>query len=297
MEGAGAPRRGGNRMASFTNQATLRYNGLSVASNTVTGQMISPLAVTKTAVEDVYAPGDTISYVISLVNDGSATYEGLTLADDLGGYEAGGGTAYPLAYVADSIRYFINGVLQPAPAVTAGPPLSISGISVPAGGDAMLVYETEVTAAAPLIAGSTVVNTASLSGAGLAAPIEAQASIAVQTGPELSIVKSLFPATVAQNGQLSYTFTIQNSGNEAAGADAQITISDLFDPILKELTVSLDGQPLALTTGYTYDEGTGQFDTVAGQITVPAATYAQTASTGDWIVTPGETVLTVTGTV
>ena len=284
-------------MASFTNQATLSYNGLSVASNTVTGQMISPLSVTKTAVEDVYAPGDTISYVVSLVNDGSATYEGLTLSDDLGGYDVGAGTAYPLAYVEGSVRYFINGVLQPAPAVTPGPPLSITGISVPAGGDAMLVYETEVTAAAPLTAGSAVVNTVSLSGAGLTAPIEAQASVGVQTGPELSIVKSLSPATVAQNGQLTYTFVIQNSGNEAAGAEAQIAVSDLFDPVLKNITVSLDGQPLAPTTGYTYSETTGQFDTAAGQITVPAATYAQTASTGDWTVSPGETTLTVTGTV
>ena len=284
-------------MASFTNQATLRYNGLSVASNTVTGQVISPLAVTKTAVEDVYVPGDTISYVVSLVNDGSATYEGLSLSDDLGGYEAGSGTAYPLACVEGSVRYFINGVLQPAPTVTPGPPLTISGISVPAGGDAMLVYETEVTAAAPLIAGSTVVNTAALSGAGLTAPIEAQAVITVQTGPELSIVKSLSPATVAQNGRLSYSFTIQNSGNEAAGTGANITVSDLFDPVLKDISVTLDGQPLALSTGYSYDQSSGQFNTVAGVITVPAATYAQTASTGDWIVTPGETVLTVTGTV
>ena len=284
-------------MASFTNQATLRYNGLSVASNVVTGQMVSPLSVTKTPVEDVYAPGDTISYVISLVNDGSATYEGLTLSDDLGGYEAGGGTAWPLTYVADSLRYFINGVLQPAPAVTPGPPLTITGISVPAGGDAMLVYKTELTAAAPLAAGSTVVNTAALSGPGLAAPIEAQASVAVRTGPELSIVKSLFPATVAPNGQLSYTFTIQNSGNEAAGPEAQITVSDLFDPILKNISVSLDGQPMAKAAGYSYSETTGQFDTAAGQITVPAASYAQSASTGDWTVIPGEAVLTVTGTV
>ena len=284
-------------MASFTNQATLSYNGLSVASNTVTGQMISPLSVTKTAVEDVYAPGDTITYVVSLVNDSSATYEGLSLSDDLGGYDVGTGTAWPLAYVEGSVRWFINGVLQPAPAVTPGPPLTITGISVPAGGDAMLVYETEITAAAPLTAGSTVVNTAALSGPELTAPIEAQASVAVQTGPELSIVKSLFPATVARNGQLSYSFTIQNSGNEAAGAEAQITVSDLFDPILKNITVSLDGQPLIQKTGYSYSETTGQFDTAAGLITVPAATYAQTASTGDWVVTPGEATLTVTGTV
>ena len=284
-------------MASFTNQATLRYNGLSVASNVVTGQMVSPLSVTKTPVEDVYAPGDTISYVISLVNDGSATYEGLTLSDDLGGYEAGGGTAWPLTYVADSLRYFINGVLQPAPAVTPGPPLGITGISVPAGGDAMLVYETEITAAAPLTAGSVVTNTAAVSGAGLANPLEASASVTVESAAELSILKSLSPATVPENGQLTYTFLIQNHGNQEADQAAGVTVSDLFDPLLKNISVSLDGQPLARSSGYTYNQTSGQFDTVPGVITVPSAAYAQTAATGDWVVSPGEAVLTVTGTV
>lgn len=284
-------------MASFTNQATLRYNGLTVSSNTVTGQMISPLNLTKTAGEDVYAPGDTVSYVISLVNDGSTTYDDLTLTDDLGGYEIGTGTAYPLSYVADSVRYFINGVLQSAPSVTPGGPLVITGLSVPAGGNAMLVYETEVTAAAPLTAGSVITNTATVTGPGLNTPLQTTAEITVQTGAELTIVKSLFPATVAENGQLTYTFLIQNYGNEAAEAAAGITVSDLFDPILKNITVALDGRSLALTTDYTYAQATGQFDTVSGVITVPAATYAQTASTGDWIVTPGEATLTVTGTV
>lgn len=285
-------------MASFTNQATLRYNGLTVASNVVTGQLISPLTLTKTAVEDVYAPGDTISYVISVVNDGSVSYDNLSLSDDLGGYEISGGqTAYPLAYVADSVRLFVNGALQPAPTVTAGPPLSVTGISVPAGGNAMLVYETEVTAAAPLTAGSQITNTVTLSGAGLSAPLTAEATVTVSAGPELSIIKSLSPAAVAENGQITYTFLIQNSGNEAAGAEAAIAVSDLFDPILSNLAVTLDGQPMAKATAYSYDETTGQFDTVPGAITVPAATYAQDAATGEWIVTPGEATLTVTGTV
>lgn len=285
-------------MASFTNQATLRYNGLSVNSNTVTGQMISPVTMTKTAGDDEYAPGDTLSYVISVVNDGSVSCEGLTLTDDLGGYEISGGqTAYPLAYVPDSLHYFINGVPQPAPAVTAESPLTVSGIDVPAGGNAMLVYETTVTAAAPLTAQSEITNTATLSGPGLTAPLEAAATVSAHVGAELSIVKSLYPSTVAANGQISYSFLIQNSGNEAAGPEAAVTVSDLFDPVLSGLSVTLDGQPLALTTDYSYDQSSGQFDTVAGRITVPAATYAQTASTGAWIVSPGEAVLTVTGTV
>ena len=285
-------------MASFTNQATLTYNGLTVASNVVTGQLVSPLTLSKTAVEDVYAPGDTISYVVSVVNDGSVTYENLSLSDDLGGYEIGAGqTAYPLAYVADSIRFFLNGVLQPAPAVTAGPPLSVTGISVPAGGNAMLVYETEVTAAAPLTAGSQIVNTVTLSGNGLATPLTAEATVTVTAGPELSIVKSLSPAAVEENGQITYTFQIRNSGNEAAGAEAAIAVSDLFDPILSNLSVSLDGQPMAKSTGYSYEQATGQFTTLPGVITVPAASFAQDTATGDWVVTPGEVTLTVSGTI
>ena len=285
-------------MASFTNQATLRYNGLTVNSNVVTGQMISPLSMTKTPVEDEYAPGDTLSYVISLVNDGSVNYENLTLTDDLGGYAVSGGqTAWPLAYVADSLRYFINGVPQPAPAVTAGPPLSVTGVSVPAGGNAMLVYETEVTAAAPLTEGGSITNTAAVSGAGLTNPLEAEAAVGVSSGAELSILKSLSPATVPENGQLSYTFLIQNHGNQAADQAAGVTVSDLFDPVLKNLSVSLNGQPLAQGSGYSYNQSSGQFDTVPGLITVPAASYAQTASTGDWIVSPGESTLSVSGTV
>jgi len=42
---------------------------------------------------------------------------------------------------------------------------------------------------------------------------------------------------------------------------------------------------------------TGVFNTIAGQITVPAATYTQNPATGIWTLTPGVSVLKVTGTV
>ena len=82
--------------------------------------------------------------------------------------------------------------------------------------------------------------------------------------------------------------------------DAKCALSayaPLFDPILKDISVSLDGRPLAQGSGYSYNQSSGQFDTLPGVITVPAASYAQTASTGDWTVSPGEAVLTVTGTI
>ena len=66
-------------MASFTNQAILSYNGGSVASNVVTGQLVSPLTVTKTAVVDSYTANDSVTYVVCIINNGSTCFDNLRL--------------------------------------------------------------------------------------------------------------------------------------------------------------------------------------------------------------------------
>ena len=137
-------------MATFTNQATLTYSGGTTSSNITTGELLEVLTASKTAVVPTYRSGRPITYLITLVNSGAAALNGLTVTDDLGGYAFNGGTVYPLAYTAGSVRYYQNGVLQAAPAATAGPPLTVTGISVPAGGSTVLAYEAEPTAFAPL---------------------------------------------------------------------------------------------------------------------------------------------------
>lgn len=72
-------------MASFTNMATLSYNGSQINSNVVTGELQDALTITKTAVSGGYRPGDTVTYVVTLSNTGTAALTGLTLTDDLGG--------------------------------------------------------------------------------------------------------------------------------------------------------------------------------------------------------------------
>lgn len=47
-------------MASFTNFATLSYNGGTTNSNTVTGELLEALTVTKTAVVKNYAANDYV---------------------------------------------------------------------------------------------------------------------------------------------------------------------------------------------------------------------------------------------
>ena len=79
-------------MAQFTNFATLSYSGGTTDSNTVTGELLEILSATKSAVAENYTAGDSITYVISLVNSGAVALTGLTVTDDLGGYSCGDGT-------------------------------------------------------------------------------------------------------------------------------------------------------------------------------------------------------------
>jgi hypothetical protein len=61
--------------------------------------------------------------------------------------------------------------------------------------------------------------------------------------------------------------------------------------------VTFDGATWTQGVQYNYDETTGLFTTVAGQIVVPAATYTQDPTTGEYTVTPGVATLVVTGTI
>ena len=160
-------------MAAFTNRAILSYDGKTTASNTVTGELIGALTLTKTALSDEYSAGDSITYTISLVNTGASAMDGLTVSDDLGAFEAAGGTVRPLSYVEGTAALFINGLPQAAPAVSSGDGLEFTGISVPAGGNALIIYETEVSPYAPLAAGSEIVNTVSASGGTLRSSVTA----------------------------------------------------------------------------------------------------------------------------
>lgn len=284
-------------MAIFTNQATLSYNNTTTTSNIVIGEIIEVLSADKNALGQEYSFGDTVTYAISIINSGTAAFNNLTVTDNLGAYPLGAATVTPLSYVTNTAAYYANGVLQAAPTVTDTNPLTITGINVPANGNVILLYKARVNEYAPLASASTITNTAVISGTGLTSDVTVTETITVADAAQLTITKSLSPETVTENGQLTYTFVIQNTGNTPTVATDNATITDLFDPILENISVSLNGTLLTEGPQYVYDETTGLFQTVAGVITVPAATYTQDPVTGQWNITPGSTVLTVTGTI
>lgn len=154
-------------MARFTNQAQLRYGNEITNSNIAVGEITEVLSATKTAVRDTYGQNENVTYVISIVNSGTTAFNGITVTDNLGEYLFNTRELTPLTYIPGTVKYYANGILQATPAVTAGPPLTITGITVPAGGNVTLTYEAEVNSYAPLAAEASITNTATIAGAGV----------------------------------------------------------------------------------------------------------------------------------
>ncbi|MBE5905886.1 MAG: hypothetical protein E7277_03705 [Lachnospiraceae bacterium] len=283
-------------MASFQNQAVLSYNGQTTTSNITTGEIVEVLSATKEAVSNQYEVNGKVTYVYSIQNTGATDFTNLTWEDNLGAYSLPEGSieVTPLTYVANSLCLYINGTLQQTPTISQTNPLMVEGLRVPANGNAMLIYEAEINAYAPLNVGSTIVNTAILSDNNRITPVSASETIYIEETPNLTISKALSPTTVTENGQVTYTFTIQNFGNIDASSEANVVIADLFNPILNNLSIAYNGGALP-TSSYSYDQDTGQFETLPGVVTVPSASFTQ-SSTGEWQITPGVSTLSVTGT-
>lgn len=284
-------------MAIFSNQATLTYNGNTTNSNIAFGEILDVLTATKTAIEGTYNPGELVTYVVTLRNTGNTALTGLTVTDDLGAYDFNGTTVYPLTYEVGSAALFTDGVPQAAPAVTAGPPLVFTGITVPADGDVALVYQAQANTFANPNVGGTIVNTVTVTGNGITTPITATETVTAAEAADLTITKSITPTQVVDNDRVTYTFVIQNTGNEPVVATDNAAITDTFDPILTDLAVTFNGAAWTAGVDYNYNQTTGLFTTVPGNILVPAATYTQDPVTGAYTLNPGIATLTVTGTI
>lgn len=282
-------------MPAFTNQATLSYNDITTSSNIVQGNYTPQISLARSSVNAAYCADDLITMAVSIVNSCTSDCSGLNLTDDLGAYSHTSGTLTPLSYVDSSIQLYQNGVLQDPPAIAATAPLTLNNLSVPAGGNLLILYSLRANSHAPLGAGASITATSSLSGGCLASALSAPVTIESACGARLTISKSMCPSTVRCNEPVAYTLTIQNSGSTPALASDNVIVTDRFNPLLEITQVSFNGTSWQSPTNYSYNAATGVFASNAGQITVPAASYAQNAATGEWTLTPGTVSLTITG--
>ena len=197
-------------MATFTNQATLSYNGTVTNSNVTTGELITTLTATKIAISPTYSSGSGVAYAVTLVNSGATALTDVSVTDNLGAYTVGGLTLYPLTYTDGTAQLVVNGAPAPAPTVAPGPPLAVSGITIPANSSAILLYEATVNQYAPLALGSEIVNSATVTGAGIAESIVTTATVTAENEASLTIAKAMCPDVAILAPPFSLT-TIKHS--------------------------------------------------------------------------------------
>ncbi len=280
----------------ITNQARVSYQFNdrvgSALSNIATAVLNDPLSAAKNSVESEYRPGDTVTFAISFVNSGAALTN-VTVTDDLGTYAIGTGEETPLTFVSPALLY-INGVYSGNPvAAVSGDSVVFTVPSVPAGANAVIVYNALVNDAAPLAVGSQITNTATISADGLTVDATASNTITAEEYADIRITKAMTPTGVVDGSQITYDFTVYNYGNtEATG----IVLTDRFDPAPTGITVFINGDVVD-PADYTYAGGLLTLPAGSGtELSLPAATLIQDPVTGEITVVPSTLDITVTGT-
>ena len=281
-------------MAIITNQANLTYSygttTASVASNVATAELNAALSAAKRALDESYRQNSDLTYILSFENGGNSAITDLQVLDDLGAYTPAGGTApvQPLTYTGPAALY-IDGAFS----AELTPAVQNSGVlftipEIPAGSNALLVYQATVNGFAPLAPGSVIENTASI---GTTDPLTVSVTVPVESYADVTITKEMAPDPVSTGDMMTVTFTIENRGNaEATG----LVLTDDFPLALSDAAVTVNGAPI---TDFTFENNTLTLPSgTQTTLSVPAATFTQD-ETGAVTVTPGRLTVVFSGVV
>ena len=280
---------------SLLNRAQISYTYGGAEGAAVSNQTTTTLVdqYTMTAVKETLTPevraGNNAAYYVLVENTGAGTLSGISIEDDLG--MMAGAASAPLSYVENSAVFLKNGEVITGTATAGAAGVTFATAAELATGDSLIViYLAEVDEAATV----PITNTATVTANTTAIerePVIATASVTVTPTAfaDISVFKAADTDTVVSGDTLTYTFTLMNTGYEAADA---ITFTDAFPTEFNITGVS-----------YTVNDVTTPVDpadyTVSGNtLTLPAADsslvigVAPATDAG-----PGITVITVTGTI
>lgn len=285
----------------LNNQAsvTYTYQGApepgTASSNITTTTLLDPYSMTasKVPVFTTFRDGDRLTYLIPIRNIGTGALYNVTVTDDLG--SVAGSARFN--YYPGSAYVYADGVLTAVtPTIAAGSVTFTLPNPILSGSDALLIYGAAVDEAlsetVTAIQNTVVVTAAGGSTTGTAVTVTPSptATVTREQYAELSVYKQADKSSVQVGDTLTYTFTLTNTGSEAATG---VTMTDTLPAGFSVTSISLteNGQTTTLPAGsYTVDAATNTLTIPSGRttaITVPAMTAG----------TPGVVVLTIRGTI
>lgn len=248
------------------------------------------MEVTKTAIASGIRSGSNAAYILRIDNSGPGTLYNPTITDDLGNSSVNADP--PLKYIEGSAKFYVNG--DPAAGTASSSENQIvfsSGAALQPGDNLIVVYAASVDETQEGTITNTITaqaNSGSASGALITDT--ATATITLTPYANISIFKTADKASVVSGDTLTYTFTLMNTGAQAADSisfvdalPSEFTVTSV-SYTTNGTTTPIDSTDYSITTPNTLtipDVGSSLV------ISVPAATTAG----------PGITTITVTGTV
>lgn len=283
----------------LNNQANITYDYVgsaeteSAESNSVVTTLLDEYSAiaTKNTINNNFRPGENVAYTIRLENNGRGDLYNVQVADNLGSTTS----SKPLTFL--SAILYINNVQTPiTPVITEDNSVSFQLPSPFSSGDVAIILYTAAVKKdiAPNITSITNTATITANGGSVSGPIitvnpSPIATINIANFAQLCISKQSDKETIASGETLTYTFTINNSGNEQANNVV------LTDTLPQNFTIS---QVNSIINGTTRIYQPNEYDldstntitlpnSSVSPITVPAAT-----SSG-----PGTVIVQISGTV
>ncbi|MBO5914408.1 MAG: DUF11 domain-containing protein [Clostridia bacterium] len=285
----------------ITNRATVNYSyGRSSAvtvSNTASTVLNGTVEISKFALSNAYRAGGDITYIITVTNSGNSALGDITVADDLGSIEFGNGRLKTLDYIGPAQLYTGGMYVSALTPITTVDGISFNIGNLPIGETATIIYVARANQNASSALGESITNTATarrFCDCPCDFPSSASATVYAEAYGDLRVIKSVCPNPVVCGEQINYIIDLYNYGNTVVG---NVVLSDVFDPLLTDLTVSIDGNVIPASQ-YNYVNGTLTLPNRSGsEITVPAASFTRNEQSGAVNINPGHIQITLSGNI
>ena len=176
------------------------------------------LTANKSVLNQTFRPGNIITYILSMENNGRGDLYNLTLTDNLGSDT----NVKPMSFL-NAILYVNNYPVEITPVLSPDQSVTFQ-ISSPflSGDNAMIIYNTmvdsDLSSTINSITNSVTVTANGGSSSGTVVTVDPNPSttINIENYAQLSISKQSDKETITSGETLTYTFTLNNIGNEEA---------------------------------------------------------------------------------